>query len=261
MPHRFLSYLSRFSFLLAGLALAALLINGLMWYGADQPANVPYVPAHHTTCGQPVEMRAEDYDLWGSTRPGHDLPLALVDFCDPIQLTRADGQTEIWFWLSVEVVGQVFPLTGWGYPWVDMETPAAADYREPRNPWWNERASIRAIPDEIGYLGGDGYACPFEEMTQRGLDLFFYRPEGFQLPVGTRREGWVCIYFDGGRTLPSTLIVSIQPDRARITQWVDKFMVTSGDPSAIPTLPEDQLCDFARRTHPATIQTSGVCSP
>jgi hypothetical protein len=255
-------HLVQFSFLLAGIALAAIIITGFLWYGAGQEPAPPFQPAHHQTCGEPVALRTEDYNRWGSTR-GDGIEVARLDFCDPVRAMREDGQQEVWFWLSVEITGQVYPYAGWGYPWQDVETPFPADDREPRNPWWAPHSSIRAVANELGYTGGDGFPCPLDQATARGLDLFFYRDSGFQLPVGTTHSGWVCIYFDNGHSLPDSLTLAIQPDRARVTQWVDKlFVVRDQELYGIPAMPvatEDALCDFARRTHPDSIQPGGGC--
>lgn len=251
-------HIPRLTFLLGGLALAALVANAFLWYGAAQAPDVPFLPVQHRACGQPVSLRAEDYNLWGESRRGDDIELALLDFCDPVRVLREDGKKELWFWMSVETTGQVFPYVGWGYPWSDVETPFPADDREPRNPWWAPRTGIRAYPAELGYAGGDGYACPHNEVEARGVDLFFYREEGFQLPVGARHAGWVCLYFDDGNSLPDALTVTVRPDRARITQWVDRFYVVQNainyDEAAIPAISGHQLCDYARRTHPDSVQ-------
>jgi hypothetical protein len=257
-------YLPRFSFLLAGLALAALIANGFLWYGAAQAPHAPFLAAVHKQCGQPVALRAEDYDRWGSTRPGDDIELARLDFCDPVRLRRNDGRQEVWFWLEIEVTGQVFPYAGWGYPWQDVQTPFPADSREPRNPWWKPNSSLRGIPGGLNYTGGDGYPCPHSEAVARGVDLFFFREEGFQLPVGTHHSGWVCMYFDNGDSLPDAFIVSVQPDRARITQWVDRLYVVRNtgvsDQPAIPVVVEGAWCDFVRQARPASIHADGPCA-
>lgn len=253
----------RLSFLLAGLALAVLLAAAFLIYSAAQRPVAPLLPVHHLTCGEPVTMRAENYNWLGGTRRDNDVELARLDFCDPVHVIREDGRHEIWFWMSVEITGQVFPYASWGYPWVDVETPFPADFRERRNPWWQPRTAIRALPAETTYLGGDGVACPVHETNARGLNTFFYREEGFQLPLGTTHSGWVCLYFDNGRSVPQAFTVIVQPDRARITQWVDRFYVTDnaevyGQPP-IPTIREDALCAYARWFHPETIQPGGAC--
>jgi hypothetical protein len=254
--------LPRTTFLLAGITLAALIANGFLWYAAGKAPQPPLRVVQHRACGQPVMLRGEDYVRWGSTR-GQGVDLALLDFCDPVRVRWSGGQQEVWFWLEATVTGQVFPYAGWGYPWQDVETPFPGDNREPRNPWWAPLASLRAVSNQIGYAGGDGLVCPFKETNGRGLNLFFYREEGFQLPVGTTHSGWVCVYFDNRNSLPNAFTVNILPDRARITQWVDKLIVVRDeglyDEPAIPAIPYDQLCDFARRTHPDTIRPGGAC--
>jgi hypothetical protein len=254
---------ARLTFLLAGIALALLIANGFLWYGAAQSPDAPFVPVLHERCGEPVVLRAETYNRLGGTRPGDDIEIARIDFCDPVRLVREDGVEEVWFWLEVESTGQTFPLTGWGYPWSDVERPFPNDAREPRNPWWNPRNSIRAVPTTLDYLGGDGYACALPEIVDRGVDLFFAREEGFQLPVGSRHAGWVCLYFIPDFGLPEAFTVTLQPDRARITQWVDKLFVVrdSGlyDVPAMPVIQAARFCDFARRTHPASIRAGEVC--
>jgi len=254
--------LPRTTFFLAGIALAALIANGFLWYGAGQAPLPPLKAVQHHTCGEPVMLRAEDYTRWGSTRT-QGLDLALLDFCDSVRVVSSANEQEVWFWLQAKVVGQVFPYAGWGYPWQDVETPFPGDNLEPRNPWWAPLPSLHAISNQLGYPGGDGYVCPFKETNTRGLNLFFYREEGFQLPVGTTHSGWVCIYFDNWKSLPDAFTVSIQPDLARITQWVDKLFVVRDqglyDEPAMTMIPYDSLCDFARRTHPDTIRPGGVC--
>ena len=256
--------MGRFSFLLAGIALSAAVGSGFMWYAAGQHGDPPYVPSHHKYCGEPVALRAEDYNLWGSTRSDSGVELALIDICDPVQVQRADGLKEVWFWMEVEVTGQVFPYAGWGYYWVDVETPFPADPREPRNPWWTPRTGLQVYPNELGYTGGRGYHCIHDQARARGLDLFFYLEDGFQLPVNTTHSGWVCVYFDGGRTLPNAFTVTVQPDRARIVQWVDKLITLGGydvdEISIAPLVQENELCDYARFTHPETIQLDGPCN-
>lgn len=260
---RLRSLIPRTTFLLAGIALAVLIASGFMWYGAGHASRPPFLPVEHRVCGQPVTLRAEDYNRWGSTR-SQGLALARLDFCDPVRLVWRDGQQEVWFWLKIQVVGQVFPYAGWGFPWQDVETPFPADDREPRNPWWNPRSAVHIVANEIGYPGGDGSVCPINESEQRGLNLFFYREDGFQLPVGTTYAGWVCVYFDNWKSLPDSFTMTILPDRARIVQWVDKHFVVNnaGDTSTpeIPALSEEGLCDYARRTHPESIQSGGACS-
>lgn len=253
----------RVSFLLAGLALAMLLAATFLFYGAAQPADAPLLPVHHTTCGEPVPLRVEGYNWLGGTRRGDDIELARLDFCDPVHVVRADGRHEIWFWMSVEATGQAYSYAIWGYPWNDVATPFPADFRERHNPWWQPRSAIRALPAETTYLGGDGVACPVHEANARGLNTFFYRDEGFQLPVGTAHSGWVCLYFDGGQSVPSAFTVVVQPDRARVTQWVDRFYVTDEqgtyDLPPIPSISEDALCAYARWFHPDTVQPGGPC--
>lgn len=252
---------ARFAFLLAGVALAALVITVFLWVGAAQAPEPPFQPVLHQECGQPVALRAEDYNLWGSTR--HDIELARLDFCDPVRVLRADGRLEVWFWLEVAVTGQVFPYAGWGFPWQDVATPFPADDREPRNPWWEPRSSLRAVPNELGYTGGDGVVCPLAEAQQRGLDLFFYREGGFQLPVGVTHRGWVCLYFDNGQSVPDAFTVTVRPERARITQWVDKLLVATDrglhDVPAMPFIEAHDLCAHARQTHPATVRPGERC--
>ncbi|NDJ79384.1 MAG: hypothetical protein GYB65_24300 [Chloroflexi bacterium] len=255
----------RFSFLLAGIALAGLIIQGFLWYGAAQAPNAPFVPNIHQACGEPVALRAEDYNRWGGTRPGDDMEVARVDFCDPALLLRADGGYEVWVWMAVEVTGQVFPYAGWGFPWSDVETPFPADRREARNPWWSMRSGLTAIPNGPPYQAGDGFHCPHNEARQRGVDLFYFRDEGFQLPVGTTHSGWVCLYFDNYQTVPDAFTLSIQPDRARITQWVDKLLVVRDTgwypPPALPAVGESDWCDYLARTQPGTLRAGEVCAP
>lgn len=252
----------RLTFLLAGVALATALITGFLLYGAAQAPEARFVPAVHRECGQPVVLRAEDYNRWGGTR-GDGVALARIDFCDPVFVIRSDDRREVWFWMSVEITGQVFPYAGWGYPWADVETPFPGDFREPRNPWWAPRTALRAVSNQTGYTGGDGAVCPHLDMASRGLDLFFYREKGFQLPVGATHSGWVCLYFDNGRSVPDAFTVNVQPDRARITQWVDRLYVVRDDGlhdvPPMPAIDDGALCDHARRTHPDTVQAGGAC--
>lgn len=254
-------WFSQINFLLAGIALAALIVQGFLWYGAAQAPEAPFLPVLHQACGEPVSLRAEDYNLWGSTR--HDIELARLDFCDPVRVRRDDGRLEVWFWLEVTVTGQVFPYAGWGYPWDDVETPFPADIREPRNPWWEPRTSVRGLSNDGEYLGGEGYTCPVNDTRYRGLDLFFAPDQGFQLPVGATHSGWVCLYFDGGSSLPDAFTVSVRPERARITQWVDKLFVVQDaglyDVPAMPFIEAYAFCDYARRAHPDTIRPGEAC--
>jgi len=252
----------RLTFLLAGVALATAIITGFLLYGAAQTPEGRFAPAVHRACGEPVTLRAEDYNRWGGTR-GDGIALARIDFCDPVSVIRSDDRREVWFWMSVEVTGQVFPYAGWGYPWADVDTPFPGDFREPRNPWWAPRTALRAVPNQSFYTGGDGAVCPHLDMAGRGIDLFFYREDGFQLPAGATHSGWVCLYFDNGNSVPDAFTVSVQPDRARITQWVDRPYAVRDDGlhdgPPMPTIDDAALCDYARRTHPDTIQAGGVC--
>jgi hypothetical protein len=256
------SIASRVTFLLAGVALAVALVSGFLLYGASQTPKGRFAMARHRECGQPVTLRAEDYNRWGGTRDD-GIALAQIDFCDPVAVVRSDSRHEVWFWMEVEVTGQVFPFAGWGYPWDDIETPFPGDFREPRNPWWAPLSALRAVPNQTGYTGGDGYVCPHHDMVGRGLDLFFYREEGFQLPVGATHSGWVCLYFDNGNTLPDAFTVSIRPDRARIIQWVDRLFVVRDeglhDESPMPSIDDGALCEHAHRTHSDTVQAGGAC--
>jgi hypothetical protein len=253
----------RFSFLLAGVALAVVIAELFLWYGARQAPDPVFLPAVHVSCGQPVSLRVEDYELWGGTRWGDDLELARIDFCDAVQVVANDGQREVWFWLEVEVVNQVFPYAGWGFYWVDVNTPFPADDREPRNPWWSARNALRGYPNEIGYTGGQGVLCPHQDTTAWGLDLFFYDQEGFQLPVGMKHAGWVCMYFDLGQSIPDAFTVTVRPDRARITQWVDKLFVTQNDgryPAApLSLIYENELCFFAQTARPESVRPGELC--
>ncbi|MBN1681228.1 MAG: hypothetical protein JW966_13155 [Anaerolineae bacterium] len=253
----------RLTFILAGIALASLIINVFLWYGASRPNDPPFLPVSHRRCGEPVALRAEDYNWLGGSRPGDDMEIARLDFCDPVRVKRRDGTERVWFWLEVEATGQVFPYAGWGFPWVDAVTPFPADFRESRNPWWTPRTAIRAVPNQLGYPGADGGSCPQDETLARGVDLFFYREEGFQLPVGMTHSGWVCLYFDPAYGLPDAFTVTISPDRARITQWVDRLYVIRDSPTApgppIPDIPERTFCDFVRETHPDSIRAGEAC--
>lgn len=250
----------RITFLFAGAALAALVINGFLWLGAAQSPPTPYHAILHRACGEPVMMRAEDYNLLGGTRD--DLDLARLDFCDPVRLVRDDGREELWFWLDVESIGQVYPYTSYGFAWNDIVTPFPADSREPRNAWWLPITSLSALGNDLGDRHGGGTACPLDEAQQRGVDLFFYREEGFQLPPGIHHSGWVCVTFET-LTLPDVFTVTIQPQRARLTQWVDKvFMVRQRagyDEPPVPVIAQEDWCDFARRTHPASVLGDGGC--
>jgi hypothetical protein len=254
--------LPRTTFLLAGIALAALIASGFMWYGAGHASKPPFQPSRHRVCDQPVPLRAEDYNRWGSTRE-EGLELAQLDFCDPVRVEWRDGRQEVWFWFEIKVTGQVFPYAGWGYPWNDVETPFPADNREPRNPWWTPRNGLHIRANQIGYTGGDGAVCPLNETLKRGLNLFFYRDEGFQLPVGTTYAGWVCVYFDGWNSLPDAFTLTVLPERARIVQWVDKLFVLGHpenyDEPELSTISEDTFCAYARATHPDSIQAGGAC--
>ena len=255
--------MTRLPFLLVGVALAALGATAFLLYASAQGPQAPVLPAQHITCGEPVSLRVEDYSLLGGTRGEEDIELARLDFCDPVHVTRDDGSHEIWFWMSAEITEQMYPYASWGYPWVDVETPFPADFREPRDAWWQPRSTIRAIPAETTYLGGDGVACPVEATNARGLRTFFHREDGFQLPVGTTHSGWVCLYFDGGQSVPNAFTVTVRPDRARVTQWVDRFYVTTEDGSysqpPIPSISGDALCAYATFFHPDTVQPDGPC--
>lgn len=250
----------RFTFLLSGLVLAVIVANGFLMYGAAHPPTVITRAVQHERCGEPAIMRAEDYELLGSLRG--DIEVARFDFCDPVQVLRRDGTLEFWVWMSIETTAPVFSLSGWGRPWVDVETPFPADSREPANPFWRARDSIRGIPGGFDYLGGEGLPCLHGEARRWGVDLLYFEEEGFQVPVGERHTGWLCLYFDNGNSIPPLFTLTTHPYRGRITQWVDKLFETreSGFPAErVPLIQEETFCQHVAETHVTTIQPDGHC--
>lgn len=266
-------------FLLAGIALAVGVIAALLWLGAMQPAYSHFTPNTHAACGEPVALRAEGYNLLGGTRygtgpddPGDDVTLALVDLCDPVVQRLPTGEERLWFWVEVAAVDQTFPYYAWGIPEEDIHNPNANEWRDPVDPLWNYTAfTITPYVVNDGYWAtGRGELCPLEDMAQTGLALFIDSAYDFRIPPGRTRAGWVCVRMGYAEPLPDAVQISIRPQLARVTRWVDRvFIITdtsqtptpnNDHPLALPLLYSDyDVCEFALTSHPETVLSDRGC--
>ncbi len=269
-------------FLFAGLALAALLLATLLWLGSLRGAYTHFQPNVHQACGQPVSLRAEGYNLLGGTRygsepgdPGDDVELALVDFCDAVVQVLAHGEERLWFWFRVQSTGQVFPYYAWGIPEEDIRNPNANEWRHPVDPLWGYSAFTitRYATEDIYWDTRRGELCPLDRRDLPGINLFIDSEYGFRIPVGTTRAGWVCVRMGYGEPLPDSVLVSIRPQLARITRWVDRrFDIVLESPATVAGQPvtarryqlpvlhtNQEMCDHALQTHPESITPGGGC--
>lgn len=266
----------RLSFVLAGLLLAALIFGGILLAGILTPKYEPFAANRHTTCGQPVTMRAEGYNLLGGTRygrdaddPGDDVPLANIDLCDPFVEVQPDGQERLWFWFSVEVIGQVFPYAAWGLPWEDLGRINPADERNPIDPIWTPESIWGVADARVGggyWAGRQATVC--DDWDRSGLLQFFNAERGFSIPYGTTRAGWVCLTFSNEERpipLPDTLVVTSHPRRARLTRWADALVRVRQEPGinapfALPAVHTPQeLCQHAAAVRPGSVVPGGPC--
>lgn len=271
-------------FLLAGAALAVMIVAALLWLGSVRDAYSHFKANVHETCGQPVALRAEGYNLLGGTRygvdggdPGDDVTLAMVDICDPVIQVLASGEERLWFWLSVESTGQTFPYYTWGIPEEDIHDPNANEWRDPVDPLWAYTAFIvTAIADDPSatyWPTARGELCPPVPGETPGIALFIDSENGFRIPVGRTRSAWVCLRMGQGLPLPAELQLSIRPQLARLTRWVDRvFTIVEETPAtapagevvqrgyALPVVHTNQdVCYHAQDTHPGSILPGGGC--
>lgn len=270
--------MQKLSFLLAGVFVAALIVGVFLLAGTLEPKYEPFGPNQHTTCGQPVTMRAEGYNLLGGTRygrdaddPGDDIPLANVDLCDPFLEILPSGEERLWFWLEVEVIGQVFPYAAWGLPWEDVMRGNPADERNPIDPIWTpESVYGLAHHDYTGseWRGRRAEVC--SDWDESGLKQFFNSEHGFTVPVGTTQAGWVCLTFstpEHPHRMPEALSVTTSPRRARITRWVDALIWIHVAPDTEEGGHEIQAavqgrearCRYAEARRPGSILPGGAC--
>jgi len=270
--------LRKTSFLLAGLFLAALILGGILLIGILTPKYDPFGSNQHTTCGEPGAMRAEGYNLLGGTRygrdaddTGDDFPLALLDFCTPIIEQRPDGEERLWFWLEIEVIGQVFPYAAWGLPWEDLGRLNPADERNPVDPIWTPNA-VWGIADAAHsgstWAGRQARVC--DDWDTSGLTQFFNTANGFTIPYGTTQAGWVCLtYSDENQTrpLPAAMVITTRPIRARLTRWGDAWIRIRPDPGyedqvVVPPTASSpaELCAEAARLQPGSTLPDGPCA-
>ena len=266
------------SFVLAGLFLAAVILGVILLVGIFTPKYAPYGTNRHVACGEPAAMRAEGYNLLGGTRygrdaddPGNDVTLALLDFCTPMVQRFSGGEERLWFWFEVEVVGQVFPYTAWGLPWEDIARINPADDRNPVDPIWAP-AAVWAVADpghsSSTWAGRQAHVCP--DFDTSGLVQFFNATEGYTIPYGTTKAGWVCLTFSDNqyaRPLPAAVIITSRPSRARLTRWVDDWERVYADPGfedqveAPPVVTTAaELCAEAARLQPGSVLPDGPCA-
>jgi hypothetical protein len=269
--------LRKTSFVLAGLFLAAVILGGILLVGILTPKYEPFGANRHVVCGEPAAMRAEGYNLLGGTRygrgaddSGDDFPLALLDFCSPIVEERPDGEERLWFWFEVDVVGQVFPYTAWGLPWEDIARINPADSRNPVDPIWTPEA-VWGIPDPAHtgatWAGRQAHVCT--DFDESGLVQFFNALNGYTIPYGTTKSGWVCLTYsddEHARPLPGAMIITSRPTRARLTRWVDAWQRIHADSGfegqvevpPVVTSPAE-LCAEADHLQPGTVLPDGPC--
>ncbi len=270
-------------FLLAGVALAALLVAGLLWLGSIQGPYTHFKPNVHEACGQPVALRAEGYNLLGGTRygvdggdPGDDVTLALVDLCDSIVQVLPNGEERLWVWLEIDSVGQTFPYYTWGIPEQDIKHPNANEWRDPVDPLWGYGAfEVTLVADSSGayWPTTRGEVCPPIAGQVPGVTLFIDSGNSFTIPVGRTRAAWLCVRMGEGLPLPDELQITVRPGLARLTRWVDaRITVISETPATTPAgqvierayaLPfvhtNDEVCYHAQDTHPESIMPGGGC--
>ncbi len=268
-------------FALAGMGLAGALIAALLWLGSLRPPFNHFQATPHETCEQPVSLRAEGYNLLGGTRygadpgdPGDDVELALIDICDPAIQLLPNGEERLWFWLEVQAVGQTFPYYAWGIPDEDLRDPNANEWRDPVDPLWNYRAFTVVSENSAGdyWDTGRGELCPLEPDEPPGIALFIDSVNDFRIPLGRARAAWVCVRMGFRERLPDVLQVSIRPELARLTRWVDKTFTIRGQAAApdspsviergyqLPVLhTQTELCYHAEDTHPESILPGGGC--
>jgi hypothetical protein len=270
-------------FLLAGAALAAAIIAALLWLGSLRHALTHFSANIHQTCGQPVSLRAEGYNLLGGTRygtdagdPGDDVDLAHLDICDPVVQVMAHGEERLWFWLEVTATGQTFPYYAWGIPEEDIHNPNANEYRDPVDPLWDYRA-ITVLRYELadGYWQtGRGELCPLDPDDLPPVNLFIDSGNAFRIPVGGTRAAWVCVRMGFGQPLPNALVINFRPLLTRLTRWVDKPFDIAEDTAPTYTpfgevrrhylLPvlhtNEEVCAYAQEAHPESIGPGG-CPP
>jgi hypothetical protein len=268
--------MKKFSFILAGVFLAALILGVILLIGILSPKYDPFGANHHTTCGQPATLRAEGYNILGGTRygrgpddPGDDFPLANLDFCDPFVEITAEGEERLWFWFEVDVIGQVFPYAAWGLPWEDLGRINPADDRNPIDPIWSPESVwglSSASTDSAYWAGRQAHVC--DDWDRSGLVQFFNTRYGYTIPYGTTRAGWVCLTFDGDAQpipLPEKIVVTSRPQRARLTRWVDaEFRVRTEPgfeaPFALDTVESHaELCTYAEASRPGSLIPGGPC--
>ena len=260
-------------FLLFGIAIAVGLMAALLWLGSLRGSYTYFSPNIHETCGDPVSLRAEGYNLLGGTRYGtepgdlgDDVELALVDMCDPAIQILPNGEGRLWFWLEVKTTGQVFPYYSWGIPDEDIHNVNANTTRNPADPLWNYRAmSIIGMNTAGTYWPTQrGEICPMDDDQLPDIAMFFDTANGFRIPQGRTRAGWVCVRYGEGERLPDKIAIELQPENARITRWVEKIFPIRGMSSTqeyhMPAVyTTDDVCNYALDIHPETILPAGDC--
>lgn len=178
------------------------------------------------------------YNLLGGTRYGtepgdlgDDIELALVDICDPVVQVLPSGEERLWFWLEVTATGQPFEYYAWGVPDQDIYNPNANEWRDPVDPLWGYSAfEITSFATSSSYWSTErGELCPLGHDDLPGIRLFVDSEYGFRIPVGMTRAAWVCVRMGQGQPLPESTLVSIRPQLARITRWVDRLFEIRGE--------------------------------
>jgi len=156
----------------------------------------------------------------------------------------------------------------------DIYNPNANEWRDPVDPLWGYSAfEISSYATSPGYwTTGRGELCPLGNDDLPGITLFVDSEYGFRIPVGRTRAAWVCVRMGQGLPLPESTLISIRPQLARITRWVDKLFEVKGERSVETPHPavtrgfllpmvhtNTEVCVHAFDTHPESIIPQGGC--
>jgi hypothetical protein len=266
-------------FLLLGVGLAAGLLTAALWLGSLRHAYSHFSSNVHETCGTSVSLRAEGYNLLGGTRygtepgdTGYDVELAQIDICDPVLQVLPNGEERLWFWLDVHSTGKTFPYYAWNVPERDIQNPNANEWRDPVDPLWGAFAFTvtNYVTDEVYWSTTRGEICPPIAGEVPGVALFVDSTFNFRIPEGQRRSAWMCVRMGPGQPLPDTLMLTIRPQLARLTRWVDRIFPIKGESRdadevlrrgyQLPVLhTNEDICYHALDTHPDSILPDGGC--
>ena len=156
-----------------------------------------------------------------------------------------------------------------GLPWEDLGRINPANNRNPTDPIWTP-LSIWGEADGRntgGYwTGRQAVVCADHDTS--GLRPFFNTDRGYTIPYGTTRSGWVCLTFsdsENTRPMPSEIIITSRPERARLTRWTDVHYQLRDSPTtdAAFTVPVADsaaaLCEHAAAVQPDGLAPNGFC--